>query len=169
MRSVLIALAAGLTMGGAAGWMTQGWRTDAAMAKLRQAGAQQAQARAEQSQAATTTRAGALLTHADAQQDNTHAYTDKIHALETGRAADAARIAGLQHDIRAAATRAAQASGDAAACRSLADQHERLAASVAEGAGVVGELVGLVERRDTQIGVLQGQVKIDRALIDRLQ
>lgn len=40
-----------------------------------------------------------------------------------GRAADAVRIAGLQHDIRSAATRNAQLAGDAAAYRDLADQH----------------------------------------------
>ncbi|KGG89843.1 hypothetical protein P368_17135 [Comamonas thiooxydans] len=48
-------------------------------------------------------------------------------------------------EIRAAATRNAQLAGDAAACRDLADQHQRLAAFAAEGAGLVGELGSLVK------------------------
>lgn len=44
----------------------------------------------------------------------------------------------------------------AAAARDLADQHQQLAARVAEGAGVVGELIGLVEVRDAQVRALQG-------------
>ena len=115
--------------------------------------------------AATENKAGALLEHAADQQENTHDYTQKLQTLEAGRAADAVRIAGLQRDLRAAATRHAQAAGDAAACRDLADQHQRLAALAGEGAGVVGQLVGLVERRDAQISALKGQVQADRQLL----
>jgi hypothetical protein len=46
------------------------------------------------------------------------------------------------------ATRNAQLAGDAAACRDLADRHEQLASRTAAGAGVVGELVGLVGVQD---------------------
>ena len=146
---------------------------------LRLANAEVAEAQAQQAlsthiatqarlaQAETTKKAGALLAHAGAQQDNTHDYTQTLKNLEVARAADAGRIAGLQHDIRAAATRHAQLAGDAAACRDLADRHERLAARVAEGAGVVGELVSLVERRDAQVKALEGQVKIDGELTGR--
>ncbi|MEG0678024.1 MAG: hypothetical protein RR473_15435, partial [Comamonas sp.] len=63
------------------------------------------------------------------------------------------------------ATRNAQLAGDAAACRDLADQHQRLAALAGEGAGVVGQLVGLVERRDAQLNALMGQVQVDRQLL----
>ena len=110
-----------------------------------------------------------MVTHGAAQQENTHDYTQTLAKLAAGRAADAVRITGLQHDIRAAATRNAQATSDAAACRDLADQHQRLAALAGEGAGVVGQLVGLVERRDAQVAALKGQVVVDRDLIDRLQ
>ena len=110
-----------------------------------------------------------MVEHGTAQQENTHDYTQKLAALEAGRAADAARIAGLQHDIRSAATKSAQLAGDAAACRSLADQHQRLAALAGEGAGVVGQLVGLVERRDAQVGLLSGQIAADRKLLDQIQ
>ena len=153
----------------AAGWLVNGWRAEARMARAESSQSKQAQAQAQQAQEATEKKATAVVDHAAAQQDNTHDYTQQLAALEAGRAADAARIAGLQHDIRAAATRNAQLAGDAAACRDLADQHQRLAALAGEGAGVVGQLVGLVERRDAQVKTLKGQVAVDRDLIEKLQ
>ena len=152
-----------------AGWLVNGWRADARIARTESAQSKQTSVQSQQAQAATEKKANAVVAHGTAQQDNTHDYTQKLAALEAGRAADAARIAGLQHDIRSAATRHAQLASDAAACRDLADQHQRLAALAAEGAGVVGQLVGLVERRDAQIDALKGQVQVDRALIERLQ
>lgn len=47
------------------------------------------------------------------------------------------------------------------------DQHERLATRVAEGAGVAGELVGLVEHRDAQVMALKGQAAADGVLLGR--
>ncbi len=140
---------------------------EVAEARAKQARATHVGAQAQLAQAETTKKAGALLVHAGAQQDNTHDYTQTLKDLEVARAADAGRIAGLQRDIRAAATRNAQLAGDAAACRDLADRHEKLAARVAEGAGVVGELVGLVEVRDVQVKALKGQVATDGILLDR--
>ena len=139
------------------------------LAKVETSHAKAAAVQAQQAQAATEKKAVAVLEHGAAQQENTHDYTQEMARLQANRAADAVRIAGLQHDIRSAATRNAQLAGDAAACRDLADQHQRLAALAAEGAGVVGQLVGLVERRDAQIDALKGQVHVDRALIERLQ
>ena len=141
-----------------------------AEAAVREAKAQQALStfvarQAQASQAEHIRKASALLAHGSAQQENTHDYTQTLQRLEVARAADADRIAGLQHDIRAAATRNAQLAGDAAATRDLADQHQRLAAIVAEGADVVRELVDLVERRDAQVKVLQAQIKTDRLLL----
>ena len=153
----------------AAGWLVNGWRADARIARPESAQSQQSAAHAEHAHAATEKKAEAVVEHGTAQQENTHDYTQKLAALEAGRAADAARIAGLQHDIRAAATKSAQLAGDAAACRSLADQHQRLAALAGEGAGVVGQLVGLVERRDAQVGLLSGQIAADRKLLDQIQ
>ena len=138
------------------------------LAKVEVSQSKQAQSQAQQALAATEKKASAVLGHGAAQQDNTHDYTQKLAALEAGRTADAVRIAGLQHGISAAATRNAQLAGDAAACRSLADQHQRLAALAGEGAGVVGQLVGLVERRDAQVNALKEQVAIERSLIKRL-
>ncbi|MEQ6475070.1 hypothetical protein [Comamonas sp. wu1-DMT] len=139
------------------------------LAKVETSQSKAAAAQAQQAQAATEKKAAAVVGHGAAQQENTHDYTQEMARLEAGRTADAARIAGLQHDIRAAATRNAQLAGDAGACRDLADQHQRLAALAAGGAGVVGQLVGLVERRDAQVNALKGQVQVDRALIERLQ
>ncbi|MEG0148809.1 MAG: hypothetical protein RR701_05450 [Comamonas sp.] len=135
------------------------------LAQLEASQSKQAVAQAEKAQAATENKAGALLQHATNQQSNTHDYMQKLAALEVGRAADAVRIAGLQHDIRSAATRKARAASDAAACRDLADQHQRLAAIAAEGAELVGELGGLVQRRDGEIALLQGQLVADRELL----
>ena len=156
-------------VGFAAGWLVNGWRADARIARTESAQSKQAAAQAQQAKAATEKKAGEVIAHGTAQQDNTHDYTQKLAALEAGRAADAARIAGLQHDIRSAATRNAQLAGDAAACRDLADQHQRLAALAAEGAGVVDQLVGLVERRDAQVGLLSGQIAADRKLLEQTQ
>ncbi|MDR0215893.1 MAG: hypothetical protein LBJ15_18120 [Comamonas sp.] len=157
-----------LVLAFAAGWVVNGWRADARIARSESAHDKQVASQAQQSQAATENKAAAVVTHGAAQQENTHDYTQKLASLEAGRTADAARIASLQHDIRAAATRSAQLAGDAAACRDLADQHQRLAGLAAEGAEVVGELSGLVEKRDTQVSLLRGQIKADRKLLEQL-
>ena len=139
------------------------------LAKVETSQAKQSAIQAQQTKAATEKKAEAVVEHGAAQQGNTHDYTQELARLEAGRAADAARIAGLQHDIRGAATRNAQLSGDAAACRGLADQHQRLAALAAGGAGVVGQLVGMVERRDAQVNLLRGQIAVDRTLLEQLK
>jgi len=138
------------------------------LAKVEVAKAKQAVEIAQQSQAATEAKGVAVVTHGAAQQENTHDYTQELASLEAGRAVDAVRIAGLQHDIRGAATRNAQLVSDAAACRDLADQHQRLAALAAEGAGLVGELGSLVEKRDAQVTLLRGQIAADRTLLEQL-
>ena len=139
------------------------------LAKVETSQAKQAAAQAQQSQASTETKAVAVVMHGTTQQENTHEYTQEMARLEAGRAADAVRISGLQHDIRSAATRNAQLAGDADACRDLADQHQRLAAIAAEGAELVSEFSGLVKRRDSQVNALKGQVAADRALIEQLE
>ena len=168
-RAKSLAVGLLLVLAFAAGWAVNGWRADSRIARIEVSQSKQAQAQAQQAQAATEKKATAVVTHAAAQQDNTHDYTQKLAALEAGRTADAARIASLQHNLRTTATQHAQAASDAAACRHLADQHRQLATHLAQGAGVVGELVHLVEQRDTQIGALMGQVQIDRKLLDSQQ
>jgi len=168
-RANSIAIGLLLVLSFAAGWAVNGWRADARIASAEGAQAKQDATKAQQSQAATEIKATATLEHGTAQQVNTHDYTQEMARLQAGRAADAVRIAGLQHDVSSAATRNAQLAGDAAACRDLADQHQRLADRAAGGAGVVGRLVGLVELRDAQVDALKGQVQVDRALIQRLQ
>ena len=142
---------------------------EVAEAKARQALSNHVAIQAQAAQKETTQKAGALLTHAGAQQENTHAYTHDLQRLEAARVADAGRIASLQHDIRAAATRNAQLAADGAAARDLADRHEQLGELAARGAGLVGRLGGLVEFRDAQVNALQGQVKVDGLLLGRAQ
>lgn len=161
LRTLLLLLAF------AAGWLVNGWRADSRISRIEVSQSKQAQAHAHKAQAATEKKATAVVTHAAAQQDTTHDYTQQLAALEAGRTADAARIAGLQHDIRAAATRNAQLAGDAAACRGLADRHERLAALAAEGAGLVSEADHLVAKRDAQVELLRGQILVDRILLEQ--
>jgi len=168
MRTVAIALAAGIGLGGSGAWWVQSLRAGAAIALRNDQQSKQALTQAQLSQAATEIKSAGLLRHSAGQQENTHAYTQKIQLLEAGRTADAARIASLQHNLRTTATQHAQAVSDAAACRDLADQHQRLATLASEGAGVVDELVGLVERRNAQVVLLQGQSVVDRELLGGL-
>ena len=166
MKTAAIALAAGIALGGSGAWWVQSLRAGAAIALRNDQQSKQALTQAQQVQQATEIKAARRLQHAAAQQDNTHAYTQEIQRLEAGRTADAARIASLQHHLRTTATQHAQAASDAAACRDLADQHHQLAAHAAQGAGVVAELVPLVQQRDTQVNALMGLVQIDRALLN---
>ncbi|WP_304350742.1 hypothetical protein [Comamonas testosteroni] len=166
-RANSIAIGLLLVLSFAAGWAVNGWRADARIASAEGAQAKQDAKKAQQSQAATENKATATLEHGAAQQENTHDYTQELARLEAGRTADAARITGLQHDIRSAATRNAQLAGDAAACRDLADQHQQLAAIAAEGASLVGDLSGLVQKRDAQVSLLRGQISADRTLLEQ--
>ena len=166
MKAISIALAAGIALGGSGAWWVQSLRAGTAIALRNDQQSKQALAQAQQSQAATQTKAAGLLRHSAGQQDNTHAYTQEIQRLEAGRTADAARIASLQHNLRTTATQHAQAASNAAACRDLADQNQQLATYLAQGTGVVGELVYLVEQRDAQVSALMGQIRTDRQLLD---
>lgn len=87
---------------------------------------------------------------------------------QSRRTADAARITSLQHHLRTTATAHAQAASDAAACRSLGDRHQELAALAAEGAQLVGEGVGLVQQRDAAVALLKNQVVMERQVVDKL-
>ncbi|OOH86246.1 hypothetical protein [Comamonas kerstersii] len=144
-------------------YRVDGLKLELASVQLEQA--QAAKTSAEQSKEQTEEKAGALLSHASQQQDNVYEYRQTIEQLQAARSADAGRIASLQHSLQSTATQYAQAASDAAACRDLADQHQRLAARLAEGAGVVGELVGIVEQRDAQVMLLKGQVDIERSFL----
>lgn len=166
MKTAAIALAAGIALGGSGAWWVQSLRAGTAIALRNDQQSKQALDQAQQAQQATEIKAAWRLQHAAAQQDNTHAYTQEIQRLEAGRTADAARIASLQHHLRTTATQHAQAASDAAACRDLADQHQQLATHAAQGAGVVGELVHLVQQRDAQVNALMGQIRTDRQWLD---
>ena len=166
-RAKAILAAMVLTGAFAAGWVAQDWRAEAAAARVEVKQSKTEVAQSQKAQAATENKAVALLGHAAAQQENTHDYTQKLLALEAGRTADAVRIAGLQRDISAAATRHAQAAGDAAACRDLANRHTKLATLAGEGGAVVAGLAGLVKQRDAEVGLLLGQAAVDGRLLAR--
>ncbi len=166
LKPILASLALAFSFG--AGWVVNGWRADAHIARAESTQAKQDANQAQQAQKAIENKADAVVTHGAAQQENTHDYTQEMAQLQAGRAADAVRIAGLQHDISSAATRNAQLASDAAACRDLADQHQRLATLAAEGAGLVGDLGNLVQKRDAQVSLLRGQIAADRTLLEQL-
>lgn len=126
------------------------------------------QEQAQQAQEATKKDAGALLEHAGNQQGNIYEYTQTIQKLEAGRGADAARIASLQHNLRATATQHAQAASDLAACRSLGDRHQELAVLAARSAGVIGRSIDLVQQRDAEVTLLKKQVMTERQALERV-
>lgn len=133
--------------------------------------ASQANAQKEQAvlgQAATEKKSAALLDHAEGTQTNVYEYTQKITKLEAARVADAGRIAGLQHSLRTTSTQHAQAASDLAACRHLADRHEKLGALAARSVGVIGGAISLVQQRDAEVMLLKGQVLTERATVERL-
>ena len=167
-RAKSLAMGLLLVLAFTAGWLVNGWRTDSRVARVEVSQSKQTAAQAVHAQTATEKKAVSVIDHGTAQQDNTHDYTKKLADLEVGCTADAARIASLQHSVRAAATRNAQLAGDAAACRDLADQHQRLSALAAAGAGLVGDLGGLVKKRDAQVNLLRGQITVDRTLLEQL-
>ena len=138
------------------------------LAKAGESQAKTAQAQAQQSQAATEKDATALLDHAGNTQGNIYEYTQTIQKLEASRAADARRITGLQHSLRSTATQHAQAAGDAAACRNLADRHQEIGELAARSAGVIGRSIGLVQQRDAEVRLLKEQVQTERGLVVKL-
>ena len=162
-------LIAAAGIGFAAAWFAQDWRLGTQLAELKLEHAAAEASRTERTLEAVTLNSTSAAEHSSGQQENLHAYTEKISELQSARSADAAYIKRLQHDIRTTATAYAQASSDAAACRNLADQHEKLATDLAEGAGVVAELVSVVRRRDSEVELLQGQIKLDRDLLSKLK
>lgn len=164
----MIAAGAALVLAFAAGWVTQGWRMGATLAKQETAQAKAAQTQTQQALVATETEANARIKHAGQQQDNTHVYTQKLRELEAARIADAGRIERLQHDLRAASTAHAQAASNAAACGNLADRHQHLGTLTAEGAAVADGLISLVQERDAQVDALKNQLLLDRQLLDAL-
>lgn len=135
---------------------------------------------AKQEAADAVANADGLLRQATLQQENIHAFRTNMLALalksQAGtatRAADADRIAGLQRDLRSAATASAQSAADAAAAGDLRDQNRQLLGLVERGVGVVGYLRGVVgrgvevvSRRDAEVAAALGQIAADRAPLD---
>lgn len=139
------------------------------LAKMETSQAKAGEVQAQKSQEAIEKDAAALLDHGQSTQKNIYEYTQTIQKLEAGRAADAGRIAGLQHSLRVTATQHAQAASDLAACRDLADRHQELGELAARSAGVIGRSIGLVQQRDAEVMLLKAQVTTERDLVESLQ
>lgn len=105
-------------------------------------------------------------THATASQGLSDAFTQTQPARDDSRRTDIARADRLRLDAdRRAATYRAQANADATVRRGLADRLEALDRQLVEGVGVVGELRGVVAKRDAEVVLLRGTIDADRALL----
>ncbi|MGJ7544644.1 hypothetical protein [Variovorax sp. LT1R16] len=106
------------------------------------------------------------LTHAAQQQETVHAFEQTVRALETGRAADAARADRVRRQFAATAARDREAArSDPAACERVADRSEVIAAAAAEGGELLAETRRALEQRDAEVTLLLGIVRNDRALL----
>ncbi len=103
--------------------------------------------------------------HAAAQTKLEKTYADTIKALEDQRRADSV-AAGRMRDIIAAYAASGDLRGgqvDAAAIERAVDRLQTLGGLLAEGAGLVIEGRGIVQRRDAEVARLLDQIRIDRA------
>ena len=104
--------------------------------------------------------------HATATQKASDDYTTSQPARDDSLRTDIARADRLRLDAdRRAATYRAQAHASAAACSGLADRLTAFDRQLVEGVVVVGELRGVVARRDSEVALLRGVVDADRALM----
>ncbi|WP_225782678.1 hypothetical protein [Xenophilus sp. Marseille-Q4582] len=149
----------------AAGWHLNGMTGRAAVAEVK---TELATGRADRAEAARTDeQKTATLEHQHA--GLTLAAAERFSLAAPGRElalraelADARRVRDGA-EVRAARYRA-QAQGDAAARRDLADRCEALDRQLAAGVGVVAALRGDLERRDAEVMLLVEQIQADRLL-----
>ena len=88
-------------------WVLNGWRAGVRIACAESFHSKQVQAQTPKAQAATEIKWQQCRITFSLNRKNTHDDTKRLAALESGRAADAARIAGLRRYIRASATQCA--------------------------------------------------------------
>lgn len=105
-------------------------------------------------------------THATATQKASDDYTTSQPVRDAIARADGARLERLRTDAeRRASSYRAQAHASAAACSGLADRLTAFDRHIVAGAGVVGDLRGVVARRDAEVVLLRGVLDADRALM----
>lgn len=103
--------------------------------------------------------------HATDQQTKEDSYAKQLADLEKARLTDAAVAGGLRNTIKAYAAASAQRPGeaDATASQRARDQLSVVANLLGEGADLVVEGRGVIQRRDAEVGRLLQQIEIDRA------
>ena len=157
-------VAGALAFGG--GWKVQAWRYDAQIAGIQ---AQRATAALKQSEAARADEIQTALkesTHAANTSKNSDEFTTSQPVRDAIARADIALADRLRTDAeRRAATYRQIAASCSAAAGGVADRLEALDAHIVRGAGVVAGLGADLERRDSEVVLLRGQIDADRALM----
>lgn len=160
--------AAGAVAGALLAGGIQQARVSNARAELADVRAKHAEAVAEAvSQALNEERANRAkeTTHAADTIKNADEFTQGQPARDAGVRADLARLERLRRDAeRRAATYRAMSEANAAACSRAGDQLAAFDRQLVEGVGVVGALRGDLERRDSEVKLLRGQIDADRKM-----
>ncbi len=105
-------------------------------------------------------------THAADTTKNVDQFTQGQPERDASLRADLARSERLRLDAdRRAATYKAMSASCAAASSGVADRLEALDRQLVAGVGVVGRLRGDLERRDSEVKLLRGQIDADRLLL----
>lgn len=102
--------------------------------------------------------------HAAAQQNNEDKYAAHLKKLESARAADAVvnqRLRDQIADFTAGSRRPGES--DAAALERAARRLQIVGGIFAEGSSLLTEGLGIIERRDAEVGRLLSQIADDRA------
>lgn len=102
--------------------------------------------------------------HAAETQQKDEAYAKQLTAAKTAGAADRAtarRLSGQLANYTAGGSRPGET--DAAACQRAQDRLPRVGALLAEGVELEAESRELIRQRDSEVELLLGQIKADRA------
>ena len=163
-------LAAGAVAGALLAGGIQQTRVSTAKADLAQVRAQHAQAIAKAVEDALKEERenrAKESTHAADTIHNADQFTQGQPARDAGLRADLERVERLRRDAdRRAATYRAMSEANAAACSRAGDRLAALDRQLVAGVGVVGRLRGDLERRDSEVKLLRGQIEADRKLTD---
>ena len=149
-----------------AGWQTQEWRYGKQIADINQKHATAALKLSEAARAAETQTALKESTHAANTSKNSDEFTTSKPVRDAIARADLAIAGRLRTDAeRRAATYRQIAASCSAASGGVADRLEALDAHIVRGAGVVAGLGADLERRDSEVKLLRGQIDADRELM----
>jgi hypothetical protein len=128
----------------------------------------EARARAEDLANYRSEKADLARQHATQQQETVDAYQEKLRLAQGNIARRDQLIGGLRKQLAAYATvDRTPGESDTAVIQRATDRLQTLAGLLAEGAGLVAEGTTIVERRDAEVALLAGQVKVDRGVCSR--